>query len=140
MFSGAAAWWSMASQLAAQDYLARLHAVSSGRTPSTSASTFPAGFPGISAADNLIANYTSAMSAAHSKSSITFRFGCLFYSPSLLLVCVRACVSCRESTVYSILCYCQELLLATRDAIDRLFLFYFIFSLSLSLSLSYSNK
>ena len=75
---GAAAWWSMASQLAAQDYLARLHAStstsSSGRTPSSTApassSTFPAGFPGLSAADSLLASYTSAMNAAaHSKSS-----------------------------------------------------------------------
>lgn len=66
--------------MAAQDYLARLqHAAvasasggaggaSSGRSGASSASTFPgvgAGFPGgLSAADSLLASYTSAMNAA----------------------------------------------------------------------------
>lgn len=90
---GAAAWWSMASQMAAQDYLARLHVASAGGgsggggsggggsggggggsrggSTSTSSAGFPTahGYPSMSAADSLLASYASAMNASHSKSS-----------------------------------------------------------------------
>ena len=77
---GAAAWWSMASQMAAQDYLARLHVAGGGGGGATSTSSSSAGFPTphgyptMSAADSLLASYASAMNATHSKSSNSSAF------------------------------------------------------------------
>jgi len=70
--TGAAAWWSMASQLAAQDYLARLHNAATTTAAATASTlTTPSALtqrPLSSAAapavaDTLLASYTQAMNA-----------------------------------------------------------------------------